>query len=302
MRIARYRLTVNDLFAGEARDLASRPLADRMRPARLDEFFGQEHLLASGKPLLRAIEDGRAHSMVFWGPPGTGKTTLARLIAAANRMRFVPFSAVLSGIKEVRQVMAAARDERARSGVRTLLFVDEIHRFNKAQQDAFLPFVESGDIVLIGATTENPSFELNSALLSRARTYVLKRLGHEALRGIIDQAITDREQGLGALELQLADEQRDRLAEAANLPAVGADAPAGKALGKVFTPSVVVPSKPYFVGHFALIAATTSYSLSPHHALPIYPAFADYAAYAAYATYAAYAAYAAYSAYAAYAE
>jgi putative ATPase len=193
-----------------------RPLADRMRPHTLDGFIGQEHMLGPGKPLRKAIESGNLHSMVLWGPPGSGKTTLAKMLAESTRAEFMTLSAVLAGVKDIRAAVATAQQIRDRESRLTILFVDEAHRFNKAQQDAFLPYVEDGTIIFIGATTENPSFELNSALLSRARTYVLKRLGHEALRRIIDQAITDREQGLGALELQLADEQRDRLAEAAD--------------------------------------------------------------------------------------
>ena len=193
-----------------------RPLADRMRPHTLDGFIGQEHMLGPGKPLRKAIESGNLHSMVLWGPPGSGKTTLAKMLAESTRAEFMTLSAVLAGVKDIRAAVATAQQIRDSESRLTILFVDEAHRFNKAQQDAFLPYVEDGTIIFIGATTENPSFELNSALLSRARTYVLKRLGHEALRRIIDQAITDREQGLGALELQLADEQRDRLADAAD--------------------------------------------------------------------------------------
>jgi putative ATPase len=177
---------------------APAPLADRMRPRTLDEMVGQSHLVGRGKVLRRAIEEGNLHSMILWGPPGTGKTTLALLLAQVAGARFVTFSAVLSGVKEIRQVMAEAEADRARRGRRTILFVDEIHRFNKAQQDAFLPYVEKGDIVLVGATTENPSFEVNAALLSRCRVYVLQPLGEEDLVGILARALGDPERGLGA--------------------------------------------------------------------------------------------------------
>jgi len=164
---------LEDFFGGED---PNAPLADRMRPRSLEEFVGQTQLVAEGKLLRRVLDGEHIQSLILWGPPGTGKTTLARLIAAKSGMRFVPFSAVLSGIKEIRAVMAEAESARRRNGARTLLFVDEIHRFNKAQQDAFLPYVERGDILLIGATTENPSFEINGALLSRVRVLVLEQL------------------------------------------------------------------------------------------------------------------------------
>jgi len=187
-----------------------------MRPQSLDGFSGQTHILGPGKPLRRAIEEGSLHSMVLWGPPGTGKTTLAKLLAEQTRAEFITLSAVLAGVKDIREAVAAAQRIRAMEDRLTILFVDEAHRFNKAQQDAFLPYVEDGTLVFIGATTENPSFELNSALLSRVRTYVLKRLDIPALRTIIDQALEDTEHGLGNPGIELAPELRERLAEAAD--------------------------------------------------------------------------------------
>jgi putative ATPase len=192
------------------------PLAERIRPHTLDEIVGQEEILAPGTPLREAIERDLLQSIILWGPPGTGKTTLARVIAEMTHAQFVPFSAVLSGIKEIREVMAAAELRRRTSGRRTIVFVDEIHRFNKAQQDAFLPRVESGDIVLIGATTENPSFEVNAALLSRSKVFVLKPLTAEAIRGIIRRALADRERGLGSMKLDATDEAIAAIARFAN--------------------------------------------------------------------------------------
>jgi putative ATPase len=195
---------------------APAPLAERMRPRTLDEFVGQEALIAPGRPLRRAIDQDQLQSIILWGPPGTGKTTLARLIATVTRAHFISFSAVLSGIKEIRAVMTEAEEARRRLGRRTILFVDEIHRFNKAQQDAFLPRVESGDIVLIGATTENPSFEVNSALLSRSKVYVLKPLDVSDVVVILRRALADRERGLGALEIEAADDALSGIARYAN--------------------------------------------------------------------------------------
>lgn len=194
---------------------ASTPLADRMRPQTLEEFVGQEHLVGPEKPLRVQIQNDQLTSVIFWGPPGSGKTTLARLIAGLTASEFLPFSAVLSGIKEIKQVMAAA--ERARAyGRRTILFIDEIHRFNKAQQDAFLPYVERGDIILIGATTENPSFEVIAPLLSRAKVYVLYALTPEQLLTLLRRALADGERGLGTLQVKIEEDLLREIAVYAN--------------------------------------------------------------------------------------
>ena len=181
---------------------ATAPLAERMRPRTFDEFVGQEELLAPGKPLREAIERDLLQSLILWGPPGTGKTTHARIIAETTRARFVSFSAVLAGIKEIREVMAEAERLRRATGRRTIVFIDEIHRFNKAQQDAFLPRVEAGDIVLIGATTENPSFEVNAALLSRSKVFVLRGLVTDEVATILTRALTDDSRGLGGAHVE----------------------------------------------------------------------------------------------------
>jgi len=189
----------------------TRPLADRMRPRTLDEYVGQEHLIGPGKPLRTQIERDDTGSLIFWGPPGTGKTTLAKIIASMTKAEFIEFSAVLAGIKEIKQVMSDA--ERARQyGTRTIVFIDEIHRFNKAQQDAFLPHVEKGNIRLIGATTENPSFEINSALLSRTRVYVLHPLTEDQIVLLLQRALADEQRGLGAMKVRASEDVLRKIA------------------------------------------------------------------------------------------
>ncbi|MGQ9810266.1 MAG: replication-associated recombination protein A [bacterium] len=198
-----------DLFERESIESNFRPLADRMRPRDFDEFVGQKHIVGESSVIRKAIEKGEIQSLIFWGPPGTGKTTLAYLIAKATNSNFISFSAVTSGVKEIRDVVASAELNVKRRGIRTILFVDEIHRFNKAQQDAFLPYVEKGTIILIGATTENPSFEVNSALLSRSRVVVLEKLTDNDLRLIAERALKDEERGLGKLKISVSQDALD---------------------------------------------------------------------------------------------
>jgi putative ATPase len=204
-----------DLFEQSAQNAGNTPLAERMRPQTLDQLVGQQHLLGKGKLLRKLIEEDQLSSVIFWGPPGTGKTTLGQVIAGSTKSRFVFFSAVLGSIKEVREIVAEAKQQRAYHGKKTILFVDEIHRFNKSQQDAFLPSVEKGEVTLIGATTENPSFEVNSALLSRSRVFVLEPLSHEDLTTLLTRALTDAH-GLGERNLQIADEALEFLVQQAD--------------------------------------------------------------------------------------
>ncbi len=192
------------------------PLADRMRPRTLEEFVGQDKIVGPGTPLRKAIEQDQVSSIVLWGPPGTGKTTLAQLMAKLTRGQFIPFSAVSSTIKEVKEVISKAGHYYQLTGRRTYIFIDEIHRFNKAQQDAFLPYVEKGDIILIGATTENPSFEVISALISRVRVYVLQRLSEDAVKTVISRALEDEGRGLGPMDLTLGEGALDFIAAAAD--------------------------------------------------------------------------------------
>ena len=214
--------TATDLFDDATRSAAAasatphRPLADRMQPQTLDEVVGQAHLLGADKPLGAVITGGACHSLVLWGPPGTGKTTLARLIARHAAAHFLSVSAVLSSVKDIRETVSVAKARHRQAGQHSIMFVDEVHRFNKSQQDAFLPHVEDGTITFIGATTENPSFELNNALLSRAPVYVLKPLTPEALQALLQRAVDDVERGLGALSLTVSDAALALLADAAD--------------------------------------------------------------------------------------
>ncbi|MBQ0719189.1 MAG: replication-associated recombination protein A [Gammaproteobacteria bacterium] len=208
-------MTESLFSASSAAEESYQPLAARMRPRELDDFFGQQHLLAPGKPLRDTIAGGKLHSMIFWGPPGVGKTTLARLIAETTDASFQSLSAVLSGVKDIRGAIQQAEAVRAQYGRKTILFVDEVHRFNKSQQDAFLPFVENGTIILVGATTENPSFELNNALLSRCRVYVLQALDNAQIAAVIQRALLDTERGFAG-KLAISDEALTLLVSAAD--------------------------------------------------------------------------------------
>ena len=205
---------MQDLFA-DTEDLSYQPLAARMRPRHLDEYIGQTHVLGSDKPLRKAIASGRVHSMILWGPPGVGKTTLAKLLAQYIEAQFLTVSAVLAGVKEIREAVELAKQARTQ-GRKTILFVDEVQRFNKSQQDAFLPYVENGTFIFIGATTENPSFELNNALLSRARVYVLKVLSQDQIRELVGMALGDSERGCADTGITVSDDALSVLCQAAD--------------------------------------------------------------------------------------
>ena len=204
----------NDLFAQETSGY--QPLASRMRPQTLAQYAGQSHLLGEGKSLDKALTQGLLHSMILWGPPGVGKTTLARLMSRASDAHFMTLSAVMSGVKDIRSAVFEAQQVRAQSGRDSVLFVDEVHRFNKSQQDAFLPFIEDGTFIFVGATTENPAFELNNALMSRSRVYILKSLSEDELGGLLEQTITDCDRGLGKLNIDIQSPQRKLLLQAAD--------------------------------------------------------------------------------------
>ena len=206
----------SDLFATDASVDVFQPLAARLRPANINGYLGQEHLLGEGKPLRLAITKNHLHSMLLWGPPGVGKTTLARLLANEVDAHFISVSAVLGGVKEIRSAIAEAQQIRSQYNRKTILFIDEVHRFNKAQQDAFLPYVEDGTIIFVGATTENPSFEVNNALLSRCRVYVLKSFSHDQLHTLIDRALTDAVYGLGKRKLSIEKPEADIIVQAAD--------------------------------------------------------------------------------------
>ncbi|MCJ7745781.1 MAG: AAA family ATPase, partial [Actinobacteria bacterium] len=205
-----------DLFDQSPENLTGTPLADRMRPRTLDEFEGQEKIVGPGEPLRIAIEEDNISSIIFWGPPGSGKTTLARIIANASESEFVRFSAVTAGVPDLRRIIAEAKDKRKFNNVKTTLFVDEIHRFNKAQQDTILPFVEDGTVILIGATTENPSFEVTSPLLSRSRVLPLKPLSGEEIQVLALRALKDKLQGIGGLNVEISSEAMSHLIAMSN--------------------------------------------------------------------------------------